>query len=462
MSARRPLFWHQGLLLQPQHFQLSDLHHQSLLKPFQSLLEPHLWGVGEREIQEAALGNRSFELLRGEFLFPDGTYAVFPGNAIAAARSFDDAWVEGGKPFTVFVGLKKWSEVEQNVTILSGLENSTEVTSRFATTADPEEVKDLYQDGPSAQIKRLHYVLKIFWETEIDRVGDYDLVPLAQLERIGDEIQLSSRFVPPTLTISSSEILFNLIKEIRDIVAARANQLGEYKQERGIHTAEFGTRDMVYLLALRSLNRYVPLLFHLTEAKQVQPWSAYGVLRQLIGELSSFSTGVNVLGELEDGTPRLPAYDHRDLWGCFSASLALVTQLLDEITAGPEYMIQLAFDGTYYAAELPPPIFEGRNRFYLVLSTETDPQSVLQSLTTIAKLSSRESLPLLIARALPGVGLSHLETPPQELPRRANSIYFQIDHHSEQWSLVQKGNNLGLYWDTAPEDLQVEMMVVGR
>ena len=125
-------------------------------------------------------------------------------------------------------------------------------------------------------------------------------------------------------------------------------------------------------------------------------------------------------------------------------------------------MIELAYDGTYYAAELPPPIFEGRNRFYLVLSTETDPQSVLQSLTTLAKLSSRESLPLLIARALPGVGLSHLETPPQELPRRANSIYFQIDHHSDQWSFVQKGNNVGLYWDTAPEDLQVEMMVVGR
>lgn len=462
MSAQRPLFWHQGLLLQPQHFQLSDLHHQSLLNSFHSLFDPHRWGVGEREIQEAALGNRSFALLRGEFLFPDGTYAVFPGNAITAARSFDDAWVEGGKPFTVFVGLRKWSDVEQNVTILSGLENTTEVTSRFATTADPEEVKDLYQEGPAAQIKRLHYVLKIFWETEIDRAGDYDLVPLAQLERIGDEIQLSSRFVPPTLTISSSEILLNLIKEIRDIVAARANQLGEYKQERGIHTAEFGTRDMVYLLALRSLNRYVPLLFHLTEARQVQPWTAYGVLRQLIGELSSFSTGVNVLGELEDGTPRLPAYDHRNLWSCFSSSLALVTQLLDEITAGPEYMIQLAFDGTYYAAELPPAIFEGRNRFYLVLSTETDPQSVLQSLTTIAKLSSRESLPLLIARALPGVGLSHLGIPPQELPRRANSIYFQIDHHSEQWSLVQKGNNLGLYWDTAPEDLHVEMMVVGR
>ncbi len=94
----RPLFWHQGLFLQPQHFQLEDVHFQSLMTPFHRFLQPHLWGTGDLEIQKAALGNRSFDLLRGEFLFPDMTYVVFPGNALIEARSFDDAWVEGGKP----------------------------------------------------------------------------------------------------------------------------------------------------------------------------------------------------------------------------------------------------------------------------------------------------------------------------------------------------------------------------
>jgi type VI secretion system protein ImpJ len=87
---------------------------------------------------------------------------------------------------------------------------------------------------------------------------------------------------------------------------------------------------------------------------------------------------------------------------------------------------------------------------------------VLKSLETIAKLSTRETLPILIARALPGIKLQHLPVPPQELPRRARSIYFQIDHHSDQWAHVQKNNNIALYWDTAPEDLKVEMMIVGR
>jgi type VI secretion system protein ImpJ len=462
MDIQRPIYWHQGLFLQPQHFQLLDLSFQSLLAPFYRFAQLHLWGMGEIDIQKAALGRKSFNLLKGSFLFPDGTFAVIPDNALVEARSFEEAWIEGGKPFPVFIGIKKWNPAGENVTLMNKLEGFTEVTTRFVTTPDPEEVKDLHSGGPQGQVKRLHYLLKIFWETEREQLGDYLLIPIAQLERMGEEIRLSERFVPPSLTLSGSEPLFNLIKEIRDEISARGHQLEEYKSQRGIQTAEFGSRDMVYLLALRSLNRYIPLLFHFTEVQQVHPWAAYGVLRQLIGELSSFSERIHVMGELEDGTRVLPNYDHSNLWECFSAAQSLISQLLDEITAGPEYVCRLIYDGTYYAAALKPTMFEGRNRFYLVLKTEEEPKLVLKSLETMAKLSVREHLPILIARALPGIGLEHLPVPPQELPRRARSIYFSVNHHSDQWALVQKNNNIALYWDNAPEDLEAELMVVGR
>ncbi|MGA1842664.1 MAG: type VI secretion system baseplate subunit TssK [bacterium] len=462
MDIQRPLFWHQGLFLQPQHLQLFDLSFQSLLSPFNHFLQPHFWGIGHLEIQESALGNRSFNLMKGELLFPDGTYTVFPGNAIIEGRSFDQAWVEGGKPFTVYIGLKKWNYSDENVTVLSRLENISQTTTRFVTHTDPEEIKDLHQGGPPAQVKRLYHALKIFWETEMDKLGDYILIPAAQLVRVGEEIKLSEDFIPPSLTISCSRPLLKIIKEIRDQISARSHQLEEYKRQRGIHTAEFGSRDMVFLLALRSLNRYVPLLFHYTEAINIHPWIVYGTLRQLIGELSTFSERINVMGELQDGMPLLPNYDQQNLWECFSSVQNLVTQLIDEITAGPEYIIRLTYDGTYYTADLNPAVFEGRNRFYLVLKTETDSKAVVQSLTTIAKISTRENLPILIARALPGIRVEHLPVPPQELPKRANCVYFQLDHHSDQWGLVEKGHNIAIYWDFASEDLETELMVVGR
>ena len=462
MEIQRPLFWHQGLFLQPQHFQLLELSFRSLLAPLHDFGQPHFWGVGQIEISKAALGNQSFNVLKANILFPDGSHAVFPGNALVESRSFEEAWVKDGKRFPVYLGLKKWTDAGENVTVLETLENLARVNTGFLTAGEPEKVADLHGGGPAGEVKRLFYLLKVFWEHEKEQLGDYLLVPVGQLERSGAEVRLWDRFIPPALSLSSSETLLNAAREIREQVTARARKLEEYKRQRGIQTAEFGSRDMVYLLALRSLNRYVPLLFHFTEARQVHPWAFYGLLRQLIGELSTFSEKVNVLGEIEGGIRVLPSYDHRNLGDCFAAAQSLISQLLDEITAGPEYVFRLLYDGTYYAATLDPAIFEARNRFYLVLSTDEDPKAVLQSLTSVVKMSSRENLPILIARALPGVKLEHLPVPPQELPRRPRSLYLSIDSHSDLWALVEKGRNLALYWDGAPEDLEVELMVVGR
>jgi len=334
------------------------------------------------------------------------------------------------------------------------------VNSRFISPEAAEEVRDLHENGPTAHLRRLRYALRILWESEKDFFGDYEIIPLVRLERQGEEVVLSSGFIPPSLAIHGSPGLAKIIREIRDQLASRGYQLEGYKRDRGIHTAEFGSRDMVFLLALRSLNRYIPQLSHMLEATG-HPWTAYGLLRELVGELSSFSERYSVTGEAQ-GSGGLPVYDHLNLWHCFSRAQAVITSVLDEITAGPEYVFTLSYDGTYYSSDLPPAVFEGKNRFYLVVQTASDAKDVLGALATGAKLSSRENLPLLIVRALPGVGITHLDRPPQELPRRGGALYFQVDHHSEQWSGVAKGKNIALFWDSAPEDLKAELMVVGR
>lgn len=462
MNAQKPLFWHQGALLQPQHFQLFDRSCQGLLLPYQKFVEPHFWGVGALNILKSALGIRSFNVQAGNFLFPDGTYVCLHENALINSRAFNEAWVEGGKPFSVYLGLKKWNESGENVTVQKSIENIDSVHTRFVTTTDYEDVKDLHAGGPDSQIKKLHFALKVFWEPELHQLGDYELIPIAQLERFGSEVRLSEDFIPPCLSFDASDSLNKLIREIRDQVTARGYQLEEHKSKRGVQTAEFGSRDMVYFLALRSVNRYVPILSHYTNGVQVHPWHFYGLLRQLIGELTSFSERISVLGELEDGKKVVPDYDHNNLWGCFTAAQDMISHLLDEITAGPEYVLRMVNDGINYSTDLKPVLFEGKNRFYLAVKTEEDPKSVLNALEDIAKLSCRENLPVLVSRALPGISLHHLQVPPQELPRRANTIYFAIDHHDEQWASVAKNHNLALYWNSAPVDIEIELMVVGR
>lgn len=458
----RPLLWYQGLSLQPHHFQRQERHLDSLQTPFHKFIHPHFWGIGNIEFSEVIQKGTFEKPYKGEFIFEDMTYVVFPGNALMESRSFDESWFEEGRPFTIFVGLKKWNFNSENVTILTKSDNISKVTTRFAATEEFTETLDLHQNGPSAHMKYLHYVLKIFGENEISQLGEYSLIPIAQLEKNGDDISIALNFIPPCLNISGSVSLMTLIKEIRDQITARGYQLESLKRERGIHTAEFGAKDMIFLLALRSLNRYIPVLYHLTESPLAHPWDVYAALRQLAGELSSFSDQINVKGETEIGERLLPPYNHNDLWNCFSSAQALITRLLDDITAGPEYRIELLYDGTYFTADMAANMFEGQKRYYLVFTTDTDHQGLIEIIDMAAKVSSREYLPILIARALPGVKQDHLPVPPQEMPRMANSIYFQLNHHAEQWGEITKGRNIALYWESAPKDLKVELMIVGR
>ncbi|RLB86904.1 MAG: type VI secretion system baseplate subunit TssK [Deltaproteobacteria bacterium] len=458
----KPLFWHQGLFLQPHHFQLNDLYNRSLMEPWYRFMAPHFWGTASYEIDEGALANSVFSLKAGEFVFPDNSHVLLGENAVIQARSFEKAWEDGGKSFSVYLGLKKWETTGENVTILKDYSDLSKGSSRFVSLSAPEEIPDLHGNGPGAEVKRMHFLIKLFWETEIEHQGNNLLIPIARLKRNLEEIMVDPGLIPPCLTLTSSKTLFSIVKEIKDQLFSKTRQLEAVKRAKGVHTAEFGSRDMVYMMALRSLNRYVPLLTHLTGTTQSHPWSIYGVLRQIIGELSSFSAEISVNGELSDGTALIADYHHKNLHPCFTGAQQLITRLLDEITSGPEYIIPLEYDGTYFAAELSPGLFEGTNQFYIVLESDAPPDTIIESMKHIAKFSSRETLPILIAQSLPGTKLQYLENIPQELPHRSDAAYFQIDHHGKQWEPVVKGNNMALYWDMAPEDLKAELMIVRR
>jgi type VI secretion system protein ImpJ len=462
MDDKKAIYWHQGMFMQPQHFQMADLHNQFRNKPLLESGLPHFWGVGELELSSAAAANRSIQVERAQLLFPDRSYIEYPGNAVIAPRSFDSAWVEGDKPFTVYLGLRKMSDQEKNATLAASVTEAANAPTRYASLGNPPETPDLYSDGPPAQVRTLLHVIKVFFESELDNVGDYDLIPIARLTRDGDSIKLADNFIPPCYTLGGSEVLMRVIKDIRDELSGRTRQLQEYKSPREMQKAEFDASYMVFLLALRSLNRASPYLFHLTETKQVHPWLAYGALRQLIGELSSFSERFNMLGEASDGTPGLPPYDHTELNKCFSRAHALISNLLNEITVGPEFLAILDYRDGYYTGELPHNFFDRRNRFYLVVRTEQEPKWVADSLLHDARLAAAEDIPGLIAHALPGLEMIHMTAAPQGLPRRAYSYYFRIEQISQLWDSVERQGSIALQWLDAPEDMKAEIVVLRR
>lgn len=462
MDQNKGIYWHQGMFMQPQHFQLSALYEQFRIKPVVETGLPHFWGAGALDIAAGAIVSQVFEVRAAQLIFPDRTYVEYPGNAVLAPRSFDASAVGEGRALTVYLGLRKLASEGNNVTLSETAEEAADAPTRYASLARPPEVPDLYSDGPSAAVHTLLHVVKVFFEGETANLGHYDLIPVAQLVRIGDTVALSERFIAPSYALSGSDALLRKVREIRDDVVGRAHQLQELKSPREMQKAEFDPGYMTLLLAMRTLSRAGPGLVHLTQTPTVHPWLVYGVLRQLVGELSSFSERFDMLGEAQDGTPGLPAYDHTDLYACFSRAQSLIGFLLGEIAVGPEHLAVLEYRDGLFIGELPHAFFDRRNRFYLVLRSDQPAEQLIDGMLRDARLANASDVAGLVAHALPGLDLIHLPNAPQGLPRRLSSSYFRIEQVSELWDAVERDESIALQWPDAPQDLRAEIVVLRR
>ena len=451
MHADKPLFWHQGLFLQPQHFQMADMHQLHRLRALREFGQPHFWGVSRLEIREGALERKTLEVRDIEVLFDDGNLVTLPGNATLTPRSFETAWTDGEKPFMVYLGLRKWNQEGGNVSMVDEGARG-DVNTMFAVSPEAEALPDFLGSGPTAQVKPMRYVLRLFWENELDDLGSYNLMPLARLVLDGEQVRLDRDYVPPCLTIAGSDVLEGMFKDVGDQVASRCRRLEEYKNPGGLGSGDLDFTSTVFLLALRTLNRYAPALKHMADAPHCHPWQAYGLLRQVVGELSSFSRDVSSLGEGAGGRQLLPDYDHENLGDCFSAARSIITRILDSLTAGPEFMTQFVFDDPYFTAEMPDRAFGEGNEYWLLVRT-ADPDKALPELLKMAKLSATGGMSSLLARAVHGIGLEYRETPPPGLPRTKGALCFRVDSDSELWDEVARSKSVSLYWDSAPADM---------
>jgi len=464
----KQIFWHQGLFLQPQHFQWQERGNQYRLYPQQTYMQPYFWGFGRLRIQEDSLKNMMFEIRECEALFRDGTWVAFPGNSELPPRSFKGVWTEDmAQRFRVYLGLRKLNPDGENVTVAGRDEEPFPTATRFVSPADPEEIKDIYKNGPVAQIKLLSHALRIFWETEIESAGEYELLPLAQLEFDGNEIVLSRTYVPPFLSIAGADILAETLKSIREEVTLRGRVLEEYKHPQLARTIEIAAsveeaNYLTFLLALHSLSRYIPILHHLTDNVHIHPWAVYGLLRGLVGELSTFSDRTDILGRLKDGSELVPPYRHDNIGACYAEIRMLINELLNSIMIGAKNIIHLVREEDYFQAAISPETFDNRNLFYLVLRSGADPDEWAGKAPHLIKISSAERLPVLIRRALPGMPLERTTILPPGLPRRSDSIYFKLDRSGAEWAEIQKQQNICLYWSNAPEDTSADIIVIRK
>lgn len=458
-----PIYWHHGLFLQPQHFQLTERHQTQQIAALLPVIRPYFWGIAAAELDQGALAAGRVSFTRLVLLFPDGhgLMATYPGNSVIAGRQVPTERLAPGEAMTIFLGQRGLKAGEPNVTQAETPEAMATASTRWAVLAEPEDLADLYDDGPKAQVQQLRNVLRIVFEPEVPDAGDHTLMPVARIVREGDDLKIDNAFVPPCLTIDAVPALRALFSDVRDRVMGKARQLEGYKNlsGRGGDVGEMA----VLLMALRTLSRLAARLDHMAQGPCVTPWDAYGMLREIVAELSVFSLEVNALGETWEGKKLLPEYTHTDLGTCFGAAHDVVVRLVDTISAGPRWAGRFVFQEPYWTVEIPAHVLAQRGEYWVVLASDTkDLKTLRESAAHMLKLSATDGISTLLARAIPGVPIIPSDGPPAGLPHRRGALYFRVDTENAQWEQVLSGQSLSLYWDEAPADLDAQLAVIGR
>jgi type VI secretion system protein ImpJ len=449
------------MFLQPQHFQQQDRYHETRLQRALQLLVPFCWGVKSLAINETALRTFLCEVERCELVTWDGTLLrlhddALPGNARILPRTFEEALAPEGHPLGVYLGLRRLQWETNNLGMSHGGCNGAPAMQPRRYSLQEVRTPDLYSDdGPGETLHYLIHDVRLLFDTDLAQAQEYELVKIAELLRApnGQGAVLSPHYIPPALAVRASPVLTSLLKAVRDQLTAKGRELAEYQRQCGNPPGALGPRETVALVMRQTLNRYIPLVQHYLEIEETHPCAFYALLRQLVGELSTFTETVPVPGSA------LPAYRHDQLWTCFDAAGRVLRSLLNALNPGPEFVVPLVFDGEYFVAQLEPQFLDGNKRYYLSVNVDMPSGALLHCLTETGKISPREEMMRLQRQALSGLRLDYLETPPAELPRRAHCRYFALDHHHPMWQCIVQRHNIAVCCALPPHE--TEMQVLG-
>src|SRR4051812_29596861 len=189
----RPVHWHQGMFLRPQHFQAGDRYTARLVAQNARLDRWHGWGLRRFVIDKAALGKFTLVVRELEARFRDGSTVTLPDDAPAPDLDLGPAF-KAGNTVDVFLAVPKWKAGQANQ---AGPGANGAARYRAGTVSVDDE-----NTGESPQPIPFRSPEVRFLVGDEDRSG-YDTLPLIRLtksERAEGVPEVAAGFIPPVLT----------------------------------------------------------------------------------------------------------------------------------------------------------------------------------------------------------------------------------------------------------------------
>ena len=255
-------------------------------------------------------------------------------------------------------------------------------------------------------------------------------------ERRNDlSVALGESFIPPVVAAHESAVLSGFLRELAGLLHHR----GEAIAARLSAPGKGGVSEIADFLMLQLVNRYEPMVVHLSQLRTLHPERLYAELLGLAGDFTTFTR--------DNRRPAdYPVYNHDDLAGCFTPLMHDLRRSLSMVLEQNAFQIELlerAY-GVRVAVIADKELIKSA-AFVLAVASELPGEQVRKLFPTQVKIGPVEKIRDLVNLHLPGVGLRPLPVAPRQIPYHAGNNYFELDTASEFWRGLERSGGLAMH-----------------
>ena len=157
----------------------------------------------------------------------------------------------------------------------------------------------------------------------------------------------------------------------------------------------------------------------------------------------------------------LPQYDHARLGRCFTELDEKLRFLLETVIPSNFVSLPLKLtDNAIYGTALADEKYLTRTRLYLAIQSDVGEADLISRVPFLVKVCSATHIEHLVRQALPGVQLTHVTKPPNQIPVKLNYQYFSLNQSGGAWEAIQRARNLAAYVPAEIPDPKLELIIL--
>jgi type VI secretion system protein ImpJ len=446
--------WSEGMYLGPHHFQAQSRYFEDSIHFAAHSLWFEPWGLIAGQFDHEALQNGTVSLLHARGLFRDGLPFHIPEcDPAPEPRQIAEIFPPTRDSVTVYLAVPPRRPDGLNCLIPESSRPQPGVRARFQAEAHTLHDETTGRDEKTVHVGRKNFELLLDIELK-DDAEPLETLAVARVTRDGSgRFIYDPQFVPPCVDISASERIMALLRRLIEILEEKSATYARPKSGDKRTWSEFATRDIANFWLLHTVNEALAPLRHIYLSRRGHPEQLYSEMLRLGGALCTFG--------VDSHPSSLPLYNHEALDRCFADLDLHIRQHLE--TIAPTQFVQISLKKRaeyFYEGAITDQRCVGVSRWIFAIRSPVGEANLIAKAPQLVKLSSKQFLPELVKRAMPGLTLTHLPVPPAQIPSRVDFQYFSVTKAGGLWDHIVTTRQLGLY---VPADLpspDVELYVI--